>query len=163
MVEMRAIVETYTNVNKEDIRFDLVSGVSAWETIEKILEGLKTKFWEIPIPVETYLYYDSATFDIDKDGVAEACTMRRGYTSGLFTFIFEVREAKSQNVKYSSRFYSPVFDLSFVKGEDGIMRVQGVTQGESPKTYLFDISIVGGNVWLTETQSGVPIGELQIN
>lgn len=104
------------------------------------------------------LAYDNATFDIDGDGVDENCSMRHGYTSGLFTFIFLVQDKETGETEYETRIYSQVYDLSFQKGTDGITRVQGITRDETPETHLFDISISDGNVNLTE--NGVPIGEI---
>ena len=101
--------------------------------------------------------YDSATFDIDGDSVAENCSMRYGHTSGLFTFIFLVQDKKS-GVKYETTFLSDVYDLSFKKCADGVMRVQAITRDETPETHLFDISINDGNINLTE--NGIPIGEI---
>ena len=51
-------------------------------------------------------------------------------------------------------FYSEWYKLSFVKCDDGIVRVQGIDQND--KIHLFDISIVDENVHLSE--NGVPIG-----
>ena len=102
--------------------------------------------------------YDTATFDIDGDGDLENCTMRPGNTSGMFTFLFIVKDKETGEVEYESRFYSQVYELSFEKGSDGITRVKAVTRDETPVTHIFDISIKDGYVNLTE--NGVPIGEI---
>ena len=102
--------------------------------------------------------YDTATFDIDGDGDLENCTMRPGNTSGMFTFLFMVKDKETGEVEYESRFYSQVYELSFEKGSDGITRVKAVTRDETPVTHIFDISIKDGYVNLTE--NGVPIGEI---
>ena len=118
------------------------------------------KTWIEFVPVVTLVpggVYDTAVFDIDNDGVDEVCTLHSGWTSGVFTFVFEAYEKGKETVKYSTRFYSPVFRLSFHEGADG-MRVQGITQGETTETHLFDISIVNGNIDLRE--NGIPIGDL---
>jgi hypothetical protein len=104
------------------------------------------------------LYYDRTTFDIDGDGKEENCSLQRGRTSGLFTFIFLVQDKETGEVEYETVIYSQWYDLSFQKGADGITRVQGITQGEDPETHLFDISIKDGYVYLTE--NGVYIGEI---
>ncbi len=104
------------------------------------------------------LAYDSATFDVDGDGVDENCSMRYGTTSGLFTFIFLIQDKSTGEIEYETTIYSQVYDLSFVKGEDGITKVKAVTRDETPKTHLFDISIKNGYVNLTE--NGVSIGEV---
>ena len=93
--------------------------------------------------------YDQATFDIDGDGKEENCS---------FTFIFFVQDKETGDVENETTIYSQVYELSFQKGADGKMKVQGITQGENPETHLFDISIKDGNVYLTE--NGVYIGEI---
>ena len=102
--------------------------------------------------------YDTATFDVDGDGKEENCSLLFGRTSGLFTFIFLVKDKETGEVEYETTIYSQVYELSFQKGADGKMKVQGITQGENPETHLFDISIKDGYVNLTE--NGVPIGEI---
>ena len=102
--------------------------------------------------------YDSSTFDIDGDGDLENCTMRPGNTSGMFTFLFIVKDKETGEVEYESRFYSQVYELSFERGSDDITRVKAVTRDETPVTHIFDISIKDGYVNLTE--NGVPIGEI---
>ena len=104
------------------------------------------------------IVYDTATFDIDGDGDLENCTMRPGNTSGMFTFLFIVKDKETGEVEYESRFYSQVYELSFEKDSDGITRVKAVTRDETPVTHIFDISIKDGYVNLTE--NGVPIGEI---
>lgn len=84
--------------------------------------------------------------------------MRPGNTSGMFTFLFIVKDKETGEVEYESRFYSQVYELSFEKGSGGITRVKAVTRDETPVTHIFDISIKDGYVNLTE--NGVPIGEI---
>ena len=84
--------------------------------------------------------------------------MGLGPTSGLFTFTFNAREVGTDKIEYHTIIYSQWYDLSFQKGDDGITRVQGITQGENPEIHLFDISIKDGYVYLTE--NGIPIGEI---
>ena len=103
--------------------------------------------------------YDTATFDVDGDGKEENCSLLFGRTSGLFTFIFLVKDKETGDVEYETTIYSQVYELSFQKGADGKTRVQGITQEDDPETHLFDISIKDGYVNLTE--NGVYIGEIQ--
>lgn len=100
--------------------------------------------------------YDTERFDVDGDGEDEYCSLNYGLTSGVFTFSFRVLEAGANEATYHTTFISDWYKLSFMKGEDGVMRVQGINQAN--ETHLFDISIVDGNVHLTE--NGVPIGEI---
>lgn len=152
-------------VHPQDHGFSLYVGFDSPVVVESIKKGeLKTFGGSIKIPITVLsnglIYgYDTATFDIDEDGAGEICSMRPGYTSGLFTFIFSVQDQKTGEVEYETVIYSQVYHLTFVKGIDGITRVQAVTQDEIPKTHLLDISISGGDVVLTE--NGVHIGEIR--
>ena len=103
----------------------------------------------------TSYIHDSAIFDVDGDGIDEICIMRPGYTSGLFSFVFQVQDKEFGIIKYETIFHSDPYNLSFQKCSDGITRVKAV----SNETHLFDISVSHGNISLTE--NGVPIGFLQ--
>ena len=140
--------------------------------IKSVLNYKKPAFWIILVAVVALIVtgvcfltdpprdsnYDTAIFDIDNDGIAEVCTMSIGPTSGLFTFTFSAREVGKKDIEYHTLIWSQWYDLSFQKGSDGITRVQGISQGQNPKTHLFDISIKDGDVYLTE--NGVYIGEI---
>lgn len=102
--------------------------------------------------------HDTAIFDMDGDGIDEHCALGYGMTSGLFTFTFSASEFGSEEIKYYNVFCSPWYKLSFKRCDDGIWRVQGITQDDPPEVHLFDISIVDGNINLTE--NGEPIGEI---
>ena len=102
-----------------------------------------------------YPYYDTIVFDIDSDGADEVCTLEYGRTSGLFTFIFNADDLLG-NEKYSTTFYSIVYDLSFKLCDDGVVRVQGVDQlGE---VHLYDIKVKGSEIWLYN-EDGQYIGD----
>lgn len=149
------------NIEKKQIKLvPITSPISSYyyEINDEYRKKLEERFWTEIVPMEFNTIYDTATFDIDNDGVEEICTMSYGQTSGLFTFIFNAREVGKNDVEYHTIIYSKPYDLSFQKGSDGITRVQGITQGENPETHLFDISIKDGYVYLTE--NGVYIGEI---
>ena len=42
------------------------------------------------------------------------------------------------------------YDLSFIREDDGVVRVQGIDQKDPPQTHLFDIAVVDGSIQLTE-------------
>lgn len=105
----------------------------------------------------TYPIYDTLIFDVDGDGRAELCTLQYGRTSGVFTFVFTAREIAESELEYNTVFYSDWYDLSFKKCDDGVVRVQGIDQNDPPGTHLFDISVIDGNISLTE--NGIPIGK----
>ena len=150
--EMRSILNTY-NIEREKVLLrPIVNPISsyAYTIDEAYCKNLENVFWSAIVPMEFNTIFDTATFDIDDDGIDEVCTMSVGTTSGLFTFTFNARELGTEKVEYHTVIYSQCYDLSFQKGSDGITRVQGITQGENPITRLFDISIKDGNVYLTE-------------
>lgn len=102
----------------------------------------------IPTPGDPFRHIiDKATFDIDKDGKAEDCYLGHGPTSGLLTYKIYVSE--NGKGEYFDIFNCGPFLHSFVVS-DGEWKVQGIDQGENPKTHLFDISIRNKNIVLIE-------------
>ena len=97
-----------------------------------------------------YPIYDSIVFDVDGDGIDELCVLGYGRTSGIFTFTFRAAEIGADTLKYDTLFCTEWYDLSFIRGDDGVVRVQGIDQKEPPQTHLFDIAIVDGSIQLTE-------------
>ena len=95
-------------------------------------------------------FYDSLIFDVDGDGIQEICILAFGRTSGLFTFTFRATELGTNTLKYDTPFWTAWYDLSFVRGDDGVVRVQGIDQKDPPQTHLFDIAVADGAVVLTE-------------
>ena len=95
-------------------------------------------------------FYDSLIFDVDGDGIQEICILAFGRTSGLFTFTFRATELGTNTLKYDTSFWTEWYDLSFVCGEDGVVRVQGIDQKDPPQTHLFDIAVADGAILLTE-------------
>ena len=99
---------------------------------------------------DDYPIYDSIVFDVDGDGIDEVCVLGFGRTSGLFTFTFRAAEIGADTLKYDTLFCTEWYDLSFIHGDDGVVRVQGIDQKEPPQTHLFDIAVVDGSIQLTE-------------
>ena len=99
---------------------------------------------------DDYPIYDSIVFDVDGDGIDEVCVLGFGRTSGLFTFTFRAAEIGADTLKYDTLFCTEWYDLSFIRGDDGVVRVQGIDQKEPPQTHLFDIAFVDGSIQLTE-------------
>lgn len=99
---------------------------------------------------DDYPIYDSIVFDVDGDGIDEVCVLGFGRTSGLFTFTFRAAEIGADTLKYDTLFCTEWYDLSFIREDDGVVRVQGVDQKDPPQTHLFDIAIVDGSIQLTE-------------
>lgn len=100
--------------------------------------------------LDDYPIYDSIVFDVDGDGIDELCVLGYGRTSGIFTFTFRAAEIGAETLKYDTPFWTEWYDLSFNRGDDGVVRVQGVDQKDPPQTHLFDIAIVDGSIQLTE-------------
>ena len=100
--------------------------------------------------LDDYPIYDSIVFDVDGDGIDELCVLGYGRTSGIFTFTFRAAEIGAETLKYDTPFWTEWYDLSFNRGDDGVVRVQGIDQKEPPQTHLFDIAVVDGSIQLTE-------------
>ena len=172
---MRLILGTY-DVTREDItvipfqhplssyigpNFIIQEGEDS-EVIEARRNAYKEKILDMLFE-DVYLsmpIYDSMQFDVDGDGKAEHCILGFGRTSGVFTFTFSASEVTTGEweQEYQTVFLSDWYKLSFVTCDDGIVRVQGIDQNDD--IHLFDISIVDGNINLTE--NGVPIGEILV-
>lgn len=99
---------------------------------------------------DDYPIYDSIVFDVDGDGIDEVCVLGFGRTSGLFTFTFRAAEIGADTLKYDTPFCTEWYDLSFIRKDDGVVRVQGIDQKDPPQTHLFDIAVVDGSIQLTE-------------
>lgn len=104
---------------------------------------------------DDYPIYDSIVFDVDGDGIDEVCVLGFGRTSGLFTFTFRAAEIGADTLKYDTFFCTEWYDLSFIREDDGVVRVQGVDQKDPPQTHLFDIAIVDGSIQLTEDRQSI--------
>ena len=97
-----------------------------------------------------------AVADIDGDGREETCCLGPGPTSGLFTFTFSA--AEDGRPEYSTTFvlFLDVYpQFSFVETADGKLQVKGITWGDTPQTYLYDIAVQDDNIVLSE--NGVPL------
>lgn len=103
--------------------------------------------------------YGTAFTDIDNDGEEEKCCLGSGKTYGIFTFSLSVYG--NEGLKYQNYYFMEFYDLSFKKDVNGILQVEGVTQGilqgKLPETHLFDIVLDGNEIKLLE--DGKIIGE----
>ncbi|MBQ3140444.1 MAG: hypothetical protein IJC25_00615 [Clostridia bacterium] len=114
---------------------------SAWRP-EYDLYNHCTPIFSAPFAADSF--YGIAYGDVDGDGREEKCCLGMGPTSGLFSF--SVTVTKENGKSYSDFFVTEWYDLSFVRGADGKLRIRGVTQGASPKTQYFDLSLDNGKV-----------------
>lgn len=84
--------------------------------------------------------------DIDGDGEIERCVFGNGLTlSAIYTFAVDAYTTDDGfgTLKYHGLFSSDPYDLSFVRGDDGKMYVQGKTTppDEEPETHLYEITV----------------------
>lgn len=113
---------------------DIIKGESRWDVFSAAGLGM-------------------ALYDIDQDGKKELCGLGYGPTSGLFTF--EVTVWEDGEIEHFGCFCTKFYYLSFVEDEAGIVRIQGITQGDSPETLYFDMTVADGRVQLTH--NGEPL------
>ena len=164
--QMRTILSTY-EVGEEDVYIipwqHMDSSYIAsyfWEVIGQDNERNRQEYIE---NVRRMLFdgyevvYDTALFDIEGDGTAESCTLRMGPDADIFTIDFLVTEQGGIGVKYQILFYSQLYDPCFRQDGNGVMRVEGTTR--HGVTHLFDISVSGGEIYLTE--NGVSIEDIR--
>ncbi len=90
---------------------------------------------------------DSASFDMDGDGIAEDCVMTYGPTSGLFTVVITISE--NGIVEYKNTFNLAFGELTFGEqnGEPHIFRTNtdistGESRTESHRVYVENDRIV---------------------
>lgn len=102
--------------------------------------------------------YDMAIFDVDGDGESEQCSMHPGYRGNYQSFIFIVQDTKTGEIECESVIYSRIQDLSFARWVDNTMQVKGRTPDAYPTEHWFEITIVDGEIRLTE--KGTPIEEI---
>lgn len=102
--------------------------------------------------------YDIEFFDVDGDGEPEQCSMHSGLLGNYQNFVFIVKDPKTGKTECETLIYSQVRDLSFARWIDNTVRVKGRTPDKNPMEHWFEISIVDGNVCLTE--KGLPIEEV---
>lgn len=84
--------------------------------------------------------YDLATSDVDGDGIEEKYTLSAGVTSGLFTFVLNVKEADYQK---SAVFRSEWVNPRFFKA-DNKLKISATTQ--SDRVLLWDVEFDGENL-----------------
>ena len=117
------------------------------EEINQILSTVKFVYYEdnayAAEPAERII--DSASFDIDGDGIIEDCTIKYGPTSGLFTVV--ITASVNGNIKYKNTFNLAWGELSFGEQEDGspcIIRER--SQDQEPKTEYLPPSVQEGRI-----------------
>ncbi len=149
IVEMRAIVGTY------DLDRSMVSikPIQMWHSSygytidDAYTESLENLFWEGNFaPTLSYgPIIDSASFDIDDDGIAEWCTIGYGPTSGLFTIVLSASENGTLE-------YYNIFDghhgLPHFMESNGKMQLWLALNAQVSRQLMYDISVEDGNIVL---------------
>ena len=83
---------------------------------------------------------DSASFDIDGDGIIENCTISYGPTSGLYTTV--ITASVNGNIKYKNTFNLAWGDLSFGEKDGSLYLVRDRHQeGQEPQNEYHKISV----------------------
>ena len=145
-------MNTFSEADKNSKQLRTVKNPIFWMIILVVLACVAVTVYLLTNQKPTYRYpvYDAMRFDVDGDGKKEYCELGYGQTSGAFTFTFSATERGADEPKYKNIFYTQWYDLSFVKCEDGIVRVKGIDNERNPQTHFFDIDVVDGNIYLAE-------------
>jgi len=165
--EMRMILSTY-NISRDQIRLEPITCFASSYTYtidDAYRSNLEELFWSTVPQQDPLATYKTASFDIDGDGQEESCVLRYTPTTGATHFTLSVRDLERPDQLYRGIFlskkpadFSMVYEVSFETGEDGITRIRTTTQGDTPESHLFDISVTFGEIQLTE--NGVSIYDI---
>ncbi len=132
--------------------FECVSRNDATAEFKIYLKGIdeyfSLEYTDIGVKITPNVKYSSliidvARFDIDGDGKDEACTLRHGPTSGLFTFTFSAYE--DGELEYFNVFNSPWMKMHFERSISGEMMLVG--EGYK-KDYHIGLEVRDGNIVL---------------
>lgn len=161
---MRLILDTY-DVTKEDVtvipfQHMFSSHIGSYNIVpsEGSLEEARAEYKKMILDMLfgdeplTPPFYDTLEFDVDGDGILEYCILQFGLTTDRFSFAFSATAGTllQREQKYYTVIYSDWYKLSFFKCADGVVRVLGVDEKDAE--HIFDISIIDGNVQLTENK-----------
>ena len=152
--EMRSIVTYYypNNTQKYVTVCPIIMPISsyAYNIDDKYIHKVNELFGgrEIVYQMPTYAnIFDTASFDIDNDGIKEECSLGYGPTSGIDTFTFSVYE--NGELEYFNIFASlGVSNIHFDTNENGQVQLCGtqfVNENE-PYTRYMSLAILDGNV-----------------
>jgi hypothetical protein len=95
-------------------------------------------------------YWGAVYWDIDGDGVKEACSLGVGPTSGLYSIAVAART--DGDLQYADIFLPGSFGLpSFVRGSKGLQvaMTEYTGDGTTGETLLYDVSVRDGHIVLT--------------
>lgn len=159
--EMRQIVQSYGLDRSEITILPVTMPHSSYHyTIDDAyrarLEGL---FWAQTYPQYTFTYpiMDKIVYDLDGDGMAEACTLGYGPTSGLFSFTFgaaSTTDLDSDKPLSEAFVLSGHYTLSFELQKEKLV-IRGDRTGTDSETVYFDIAVRDGHIYLQCKEEGI--------
>ena len=152
LAEMQQILETYPVDNEQVYIIPWQHPFSShlsdiWiiqdgETKEEVeirraeyIERIRYMLLEERYIMNPYATYDHMIVDIDGDGREEECYLTHGYTSGLSSFCFYMREPGAKKWEISSGFVTKAFyrEMLFEQDEQGNVYINALRQGNSYK------------------------------
>ena len=116
------------------------------EEINQILSTVEFVYYETntPIAESAEIIIDSASFDIDGDGIIEDCKIADGPTSGLFTVV--ITASVDENIKYKNTFNLAWGELSFGEKDGVPCIIRERSQDQEPKTEYLPLSVQEGRI-----------------
>ena len=108
------------------------------------LRGIRVVCFLRRISEPTERIIDSASFDIDGDGILEDCNLADGPASGLFTVVMTA--SVNGNIKYKNTFNLAWGELSFGELDGSPCIVRKRAQDPEPKTEYLPLSVREGRI-----------------
>ena len=170
--EMRSILSTY-DISDEKITVIPINHPDYHLSIDitdEYISYATSDFWDaVPESIHQVTIFDVMVFDVDNDGEDEICRIEAGPFSGFFSLDFFVYETGVNYPSYgamfmgddypSDEFKIPRGSYSFRECDDGVIRVQCVTNDTPAKVYLFDISASENRVKLSKYKTYIAAEE----
>lgn len=116
------------------------------EEINQILSTVEFVYYETDTPkVESAeIIIDSASLDIDGDGIIEDCKIADEPTSGLFTMV--ITASVNGTIKYKNTFNLAWGELSFGETDGSPCIIRKRSQDKEPKTEYLPLSVQDGRI-----------------
>lgn len=99
----------------------------------KYVEDIRYRLLQEPYEIHPGSLYDHMIVDIDGDGREEECYLTHGFTSGLSSFCFYMREPGTKKWEISGGFVTKEFyrEMLFEQDEQGKVYINALWQGDS--------------------------------
>ncbi len=116
------------------------------EEINQVLSSVEFVYYETDTPIaeSAEKIIDSASFDIDGDGIIEDCKIADGPTSGLFTVV--ITASVDGNIKYKNTFNFAWGELSFGETDGSPCIIRERSQDQEPKIEYLPLSVQEGRI-----------------